>query len=62
MLHRFMALAAFLALTLPAFGQGTTLGSISGNVFDPSGAVVPGAAVINLLPWIAKITLSRRDI
>ncbi len=45
MLHRFLSLAAFLALTLPAFGQGTTLGSISGNVFDPSGAVVPGARV-----------------
>src|SRR5258708_33958481 len=41
--------AAFLFLTFvltgPLFGQGTTLGSIVGTVFDASGSSVPGAKV-----------------
>ena len=34
----------FLCLTSPVFGQ-TTFGSITGTVTDPTGAVIPGAAV-----------------
>ena len=36
---------ASLLLSVSAFGQATTLGTIVGSVFDPSGAAVPGATV-----------------
>ena len=45
MLRDVKNLIALLLLALPAFGQGTTLGSISGSVFDPSSAAIPGARV-----------------
>jgi len=45
MLRCLFVLLGLFALTLPVFGQGTTLGSIVGNVFDSSGAAVPAAAV-----------------
>ena len=32
-------------LTLPAFSQGITTGTVTGTVTDPSGAVVPGAQI-----------------
>lgn len=41
---------AFFCSGSAALGQGITTGTISGTVTDPSGAVVPGAAVIALDP------------
>jgi hypothetical protein len=44
-----LALVLFLVVcvgsTLPAWAQSTSTGSIAGSVMDPTGAVVPGAAV-----------------
>lgn len=42
--------AVFLVLTavIPAFGQGASLGSISGRVTDPSQAAVPDASIVVL--------------
>src|SRR5262245_37076452 len=40
-----LTLSAVLALSVPLFGQGTTLGSIVGTVLDPSSASVPNAQV-----------------
>lgn len=40
------ALLLFNLLTPQLFGQATTLGSIVGTVFDPSGAAVPNARVV----------------
>jgi hypothetical protein len=48
-LHRFTTLVAVilaLALAIPAFGQGSGTGNISGTVVDQNGAVVPGAKVL----------------
>jgi hypothetical protein len=39
-----MAFVVFLGLALAAFGQ-TDRGTITGTIFDPAGAVVPGAAI-----------------
>lgn len=47
---RSLLAAVFLLLTavLPAFGQGASLGSISGRVTDPSQAAVPDASIVVL--------------
>ena len=45
-LHFAAALLSLAAFSSAVYGQGTTLGSISGNVVDPSGAAVPNAKVV----------------
>jgi hypothetical protein len=45
MLRNFSIVVGLFLCSLPAFSQGTTLGSIVGTVLDPSGAAVPGASV-----------------
>jgi len=46
-LPKFLLASLVLALfALPAFGQFSTVGSITGNVTDPHGAVVPNASVV----------------
>jgi len=49
--------------SLPAFSQGTTLGSIVGTVLDPSGAAVPGASVsvLNTLTGVSRTLSSNND-
>jgi carboxypeptidase family protein len=42
----FLASLVLVLLSLPAFGQISTVGSITGNVTDPHGAVVPNASVV----------------
>ncbi|HEY6337549.1 MAG TPA: carboxypeptidase regulatory-like domain-containing protein [Candidatus Sulfotelmatobacter sp.] len=42
----FLLLLTLCVATAPIFGQSLTTGNISGTVFDPSHAVVPGATVI----------------
>ena len=42
---RFGVLALMLILSVAALAQGITTGSISGTVYDPQKAVVPGAKV-----------------
>jgi len=41
----FSLAVAMMAITSLLFPQGTTLGTITGTVLDPSGAAVPGARV-----------------
>src|SRR5262249_40126227 len=59
--------AAFLfltvALTGPVFGQGTTLGSIVGSVFDASGSSVPAAKVrvVNTQTGVARETTTNES-
>src|SRR5581483_6952612 len=38
-------LAALVLLSVPAFGQ-LTSGNITGTIYDPTGATIPGATVI----------------
>ena len=40
-----LPLAALMLLTMPAFGQ-VTSGNITGTIYDPAGATVPGATVV----------------
>jgi hypothetical protein len=58
-------LGTFLAGMIPhlVFGQATTLGSIVGTVFDPSGATVPGAQVrvINTQTGVARETRTNEN-
>src|SRR5258707_9641682 len=63
MLRRLIFLVALLNLNLPAYGQGTTLGSIVGNVFDSSGASVPGAnvAVLNTRTGVLREVTTNSD-
>ncbi|HUS04694.1 MAG TPA: carboxypeptidase regulatory-like domain-containing protein [Bryobacteraceae bacterium] len=63
-MFRFLTpLVGLLCLTLPGFGQGTTLGAISGNVFDPSGSAVPGArvTVLNTQTGVAREVTTNND-
>ena len=59
--------AAFLFLTFvltgPLFGQGTTLGSIVGTVFDASGSSVPDAKVrvLNTQTGVARDTATNES-
>lgn len=59
----FRCLFVFLAFSLSAFGQGTTLGSISGNVTDPSASAVPGARVtiLNTQTGVPREVLTNND-
>src|SRR5712692_8327156 len=51
------------ALTGSLFGQGTTLGSIVGTVFDASGSSVPGAKVrvLNTQTGVARETVTNES-
>jgi len=50
------ALLSLAGFSSALYGQGTTLGSISGNVVDPSGAAIPNAKVVvkNIQTGIAR--------
>ena len=63
MLRDVKNLIALLLLALPAFGQGTTLGSISGSVFDPSSAAIPGArvTVLNTQTGVPRVVTTNND-
>ena len=63
MLRDVKNLIALLLLALPAFGQGTTLGSISGSVFDPSSAAIPGArvTVLNTQTGVPRVVTTNSD-
>jgi len=63
MLRLFVPLVGLLFLTLPAFGQGTTLGSIVGTVLDPSSAAVPSArvTVLNTQTGVPREVVTNND-
>jgi hypothetical protein len=60
---QWLVLSLLLGLTSDLMGQGTTLGSISGTVLDPSGAAVPGAKVrvLNVQTGIARETSTNEN-
>jgi hypothetical protein len=45
LIRRILPLAVFLGTAFPVFAQGGNAGTVQGNVTDPSGAVIPNAAI-----------------